>query len=445
MIKHSLDGDMNRVMISLHEKFGKLVRTGPNELSVADLGAIRTIYGPGSKFRKSDFYSVIQGHRKFDMFAERDERLHGSQRKLISRAYSMESMKDVEPYIDGSIRIFLKNMDILKGQSIDLGKWVQLFAFDVIGEITFSRPFGFMESGQDDGSLESIKRILHSATWLGQIPSFYWVHDRMMPYIGNHLAVNERNGSIRTFAADEVKSRKERGSDRKDMLSKFFAVHHEKPGEFDYDAIVSMASSNITAGSDTTSISMRAIIYYLLRNPEYKERLVDEIDSFRAQGKISDPVSYAESNGMPYLQAVIYEALRYYPSVGMSLARVVPPQGLEIDGHLIPGGMVVGVNAWVIHRNKEIYGKDAEIFRPDRWLDGDTGDMKRFFFTFGGGARLCLGKNISWMEISKMIPTLFMHFELEFADPTKDWSEFCALLVMQEGLEVKIKPRIMQV
>lgn len=70
--KHSWDGDMHRTMIDLHEKHGALVRTGPNEVSVSDLNSIKTIYGAGTKFRKSDWYSVWQGHRKFDLFAERD-------------------------------------------------------------------------------------------------------------------------------------------------------------------------------------------------------------------------------------------------------------------------------------------------------------------------------------------------------------------------------------
>ena len=91
--KHSWDGDMHRTMIALHGKHGALVRTGPNEVSVSDLNSIKTIYGAGTKFRKSEWYSVWQGHRKFDLFAEKDEKIHGKQRSMISAAYSMASLK----------------------------------------------------------------------------------------------------------------------------------------------------------------------------------------------------------------------------------------------------------------------------------------------------------------------------------------------------------------
>ena len=96
MIKHSWQGDMHRAMIELHKKHGKLVRTSPNEISVPDLSAIKKIYGAGNKFAKSPWYSVRQEHRKFDLFAERDENIHSAQRRLVSRIYSIVAVKDLE-------------------------------------------------------------------------------------------------------------------------------------------------------------------------------------------------------------------------------------------------------------------------------------------------------------------------------------------------------------
>jgi cytochrome P450 len=127
--KHSWGGDMNWTMIDQHNKHGSLVRTGPNEVSVSDLSAIKQIYGAGTRFRKSDWYSVWQGHRKFDIFPERDERIHGEQRRLVSRAYSMDALKSLEQYVDSAVNVFLDNMNQRQGQVVDMGNWVQLFAF----------------------------------------------------------------------------------------------------------------------------------------------------------------------------------------------------------------------------------------------------------------------------------------------------------------------------
>ena len=147
LAQHSRSGDMHRTMISLHATLGPLVRTGPNEVSVADLTAIKTIYGAGTKFRKSDWYSVWQGKgvhlRKFDLFAERDEGVHGRQRGLVSAAYSMAGLRGLEPAVDGCVSKFLEKMgEKSGGEEVDMGKWVQLFAFGMCVWLVFVF-FGF--------------------------------------------------------------------------------------------------------------------------------------------------------------------------------------------------------------------------------------------------------------------------------------------------------------
>ncbi|KAL2220480.1 cytochrome P450 [Thermoascus aurantiacus ATCC 26904] len=391
--KHAWDGDIHRTVMTLHAQHGKLVRTGPNEVSVSDLAAIKTIYGAGTKFRKSDWYSVWQGRRKFDLFAERDEAVHGRQRKLVSNIYAMSSLKELEKWVDDAVEVFMRRMEDQGSRTVDLGKWLQLFAFDVIGEITFSKRFGFLDMGEDDGSFAQIEGALRSASWVGQVPWVYWLNDLLTPLIGNHLGIAARHGKIRQFAAREIASRKDRGSDHRDMLAKLFEVGSEKGKDMSDDDVLSMATSNIFAGSDTTAISLRAIIYYLLKNPERMARLMEEMENRRREGRLSDPVKLSEAMNMPYLQACMYEALRLHPAVGMSLPRVVPKGGITVDGRFIPEETIIGVNPWVVHRDTSVYGDDVEEFRPERWLGKEKGDMERFFFAFGAGARLCIGKS----------------------------------------------------
>ncbi|OBT85445.1 hypothetical protein VE02_06176 [Pseudogymnoascus sp. 03VT05] len=109
---------------------------------------------------------------------------------------------------------------------------------------------------------------------------------------------------------------------------------------------------------------------------------------------------------MSYLQAVIKESLRLHPATGLPLARVVPAAGAVIAGTRFPGGTIVGVNTWVAHANASIFGDDAKTFRPERWLEDDktTSKLNRFWMPFGVGSGTCIGKNISLLEISKLIP-----------------------------------------
>jgi cytochrome P450 len=343
MVQHSVAGDMHTTMIALHKKHGKLVRTAPNEVSISDPTAIKTIYGAGTKFRKSEWYSVWQGHRKFDLFGGRDEKVHGQHRRLISSIYSLHQLKKLEPCVDTAVSLFIDRLrQVTKnGESVDMSKWAQLFAFDVIGEVTFSKPFGFLAAGKDDGSFQAIDEALASASWIGQVPWLYWLHDRLMPIIGNWLGVNNRNGSLRQFAANECEARKSRPVDRKDILSSLFAVKEAKPQDFDDNSVLSMASSNIFAGSDTTGISIGAVMYNLCKYPQCKQKLLKEIDeTIRREGldKYKN-MPFDAGFALPYLQACIYEALRMHPAVGMSLPRVVPQNGFKVEGVFLPSGV----------------------------------------------------------------------------------------------------------
>lgn len=107
--------------------------------------------------------------------------------------------------------------------------------------------------------------------------------------------------------------------------------------------------SNIIAGSDTTAISLSAILYYLLKYPNTMIKLREEIQKHEEEGRCSNPViTFKESQDMPYLQAVMKEAMRLHGAVGLPLWRVVPEGGTEIAGKYFPAGTVVGLNPWVV-------------------------------------------------------------------------------------------------
>ncbi|KAF5230027.1 hypothetical protein FANTH_14008 [Fusarium anthophilum] len=157
-----------------------------------------------------------------------------------------------------------------------------------------------------------------------------------------------------------------------DLLSKFLAKNSSNPDAFTSFHIISGCLSNMVAGSDTTAISLSAILYYLVKYPRCMIKLREEVDSFTAKGELSYHITYKQSLQMPYLQAIIKEALRLYPATGLPLERVVPKGGATISGCIFPEGSVVGINIWVAHRDIEVFGHDADEFSPERWLQDDV-------------------------------------------------------------------------
>jgi cytochrome P450 len=83
----------------------------------------------------------------------------------------------------------------------------------------------------------------------------------------------------------------------------------------------------------------------------------------------------------------------------------------------------VGINAWVAHRNTTIFGLDACKFRPERWLEASDSQLKimdQNFMPFGLGSRTCIGKNISILEINKLIPVIVSKFDFKIKKGHKE-------------------------
>ena len=131
---------------------------------------------------------------------------------------------------------------------------------------------------------------------------------------------------------------------------------------------MSWTTSNITAGSDTTAILLRTILYTLMKHPEDMRRLLDELRAAREQSQLSNPVTWKETRNLPFLDACVKEAGRLHPPFGLQYERVVPDEGVELCGQYVEGSTIVGINPWVAHRDKATFGDDAEAWRPERWL-----------------------------------------------------------------------------
>lgn len=194
-----------------------------------------------------------------------------------------------------------------------------------------------------------------------------------------------------------------------------------------------MCVSMAFAGSEPAAVSLSGVFASLLRHPECMKKLMEELDEKSRAGHFKDNrlglVTWAESQDLPYLDACINEAFRIHPAPGLPFERVVPPEGVKIEGDFVKGGTIVGCNAWVIHRRTEVFGDDVEVYRPERWLVDETQDrdqelarirrMKNTLMQFGMGPRVCLGKHIGLMEMYKLIPSVLRRFEVSLVPSPK--------------------------
>ncbi|KAF2708651.1 cytochrome P450 [Pleomassaria siparia CBS 279.74] len=454
--------------IALHRDFGPIVRYGPNRYSINDAEAQKLIYGHGAKFPKSSWYFTWSDPQpsRWSLFSDQNIKRHGENRRQYQGTYSMSSLVTYESYVDDCVELFRQRLQEIAaaGTVADMGHWLQCYAFDVIGLITYSKRLGFLDRGDDvSGVMAALEIHFWYATLIG---IFSWMHPYLMP-IRDWLAGKSGTGRtyVMKFTQDRIAEHESQpkafpgdtrnddnnnnntsdGAAGLDFLSKFFAKHAEDPERFTMYHIAMGCVSNMVAGSDTTAISLSAILYYLLKDTQTFDTLRQEIDSYHNHQGTQD-IAFKESQEMPYLQAVIKEALRMHPASGLPLERVVPDGGMTMCGYFFPAGTIVGVNTWVSHQNTSVFGSDAEQFNPSRWLIDDKeklAEMERYWMPFGLGSRTCIGRHISMLEMSKLIPVLVRDFEFELHDElkTKEWERTNSWFVKPRGFRVKVMMR----
>ena len=171
----------------------------------------------------------------------------------------------------------------------------------------------------------------------------------------------------------------------------------------------------IQAGADTTGTALGSTLRYILTTPNVLDKVRAELDAADANGDLSTPILYEETRTkLPYFVACIKESLRLDPPATNLFARTVK-KAQVIDGHLVPAGMDVTSNAYVVQRDPELYAPDPLAYRPERWLESaeKAAIMDAASFTFGMGPRVCFGKDIAIMELYKLLPETVRRFDFD--------------------------------
>ncbi|KAM6510768.1 hypothetical protein FSOLCH5_011213 [Fusarium solani] len=427
LAKQVLSGTVDQTQRKLHEKYGSIVRIAPNEVSISDPDAIKTIYAVKNAFSKTDFYTPFAPHLSpnEDLFTQRDEKHHSYRRRFVNNIYSLKSVLESEPFIDQVTAVFRTRLDELavSGQIIDIGLWLQMYAFDVVGELFYGKQFGFLKNSHDyENYIDSLDALLPALSTICVLPAYVrplQVFGSLVPQIRKGKTCYDK---IVLAAKQVVKERQQLMMtdkvQRTDILDKLFQLSAEKE-DFSIPDIETEAWVSIFAGSDTTSIATRSILYHLLMTPDALAKLINEVDNAVADGTLSDSIKHSEAVKLPYLSACCKEGFRVHPSVGMSMPRHVSEPGATICGRYFAPGYRVGMSAAVVHWDKSIFGQDADVYNPDRWLRPEGKDMERHLLHFGAGTRTCIGKNIALAEIYKLIPDLVHRYRFEVIEPEK--------------------------
>ncbi|GAA6034087.1 hypothetical protein JCM8097_000688 [Rhodosporidiobolus ruineniae] len=453
LAKQVRNGKRSEVVHQQHEKYGKFVRIGPKEISINDPVALPVVYAHGNGSLKTDFYDAFVASKNRGLFNTRDRGEHTRKRKIVSHTFAPKSVREFEPYINSTVRVLFKKWDALsdkaaKNPDMDTGKygkhvkgyavvdtlvWYNALAFDIIGDLAFGAPFDMLERDgadvvtitKEDGSVIHAPAVQilnergeYSAT-LGCLPP--WIRPYMKhidPWYARGLAsVNNLTGIART----RVNHRLENGAgDRKDILSHLQNGKDANGQPMGVPELTAEALTQLIAGSDTTSNSSCAIMYYIVSNPRAYKKLREELDSTFGPRGVTGVLDYDDVKALPYLEACIFEALRLHATSGMGLPRLMT-QETAVCGEVFPAGTILSVPSYSIHRLKEFWGADADEYRPERWLENDEKrkEAEKALNIFSYGPRSCVGRNVAMMELFCFISSLNLRYDFVLAEPNK--------------------------
>ncbi|XP_078448023.1 cytochrome P450 704C1-like [Wolffia australiana] len=324
------------------------------------------------------------------------------------------------------------DLDTLRGTSEEGKRFSQ--AFDDASEITCRRYCDVlwrMKKALNVGSEAALRknvRLIDDFT--------YRIIEEKMEHMAEANSAND-------LCSSEEKMKKE------DILSRFLQERENDPDKISKSYLKDIILNFLIAGKDTTASVLSWFFYMMCKNKEIQRRVAEEVDT--ATGPSSGGSSVAEfteklgsdMEPLPFLHAALNETLRLYPGVPqdpkMCFSDDTLPSGFDVRA----GDIVVYV-PYCMGRLKELWGEDAEVFRPERWLeeDGSLRHESPFKFTaFQAGPRVCLGREFAYRQMKIIVATLLHFFTFQMADEGKNVGYRTMLTLQIQELQVRAFPR----
>lgn len=199
---------------------------------------------------------------------------------------------------------------------------------------------------------------------------------RISKFLGNDAS--NKGPAFNEWLVDKIFKRMaevDRKDRTPDMLDYFISMKEANGQPATLPSILGETGSLSGAGGDTTAVAIAVVMGQLLMHPEECRKARDEVDAMYDQPATSDnwQLDYRAAANLPWLSACIKEATRLCPSIVYQLPREAPAEGIVIAGHYVPSSATLSMSAIAHNRCREIYGDDADDFRPSRWIVGQNG------------------------------------------------------------------------
>ncbi|OCK86317.1 cytochrome P450 [Lepidopterella palustris CBS 459.81] len=400
------NADAYKKVAKLHEKYGDFVRIGSSDLSIIHSKGVSIVYGPGTKCLRA---AVYNGDPLPSLIAARDRSEHDKMRRNWSSAFSEKALRGYEQ----RIKIYEDQLAaaVSSGKPINVSKCFNYYSFDVMGDLAYGKSFDMLKKNEEHWAIKLVNEGMEPMAFL--FPA--WLFRILIAIPG----LAKDYWRLVAFCASQTEARITTTVDVPDIMSSLLErFKGERPTGHDLLVLQGDSRVIIVAGSDTTAATLTYTFYHLAQDPVKQAKLRAEIaPHIEPSGKIV----HKNIQNLDYLNGFINEVLRLHPPVPTALARLTPPEGVQIGDTHIPGNTTLWCPQYAIGRDENIY-TDAKEFVPERWYSKpEMVKEKSAFAPFSAGIYYCLGKPLALMEIRTVIARLLMSYNVSFA-PGEDGS-----------------------
>ena len=337
----------------LHDDYGPVVRTAPNELSFTESSAWKVIYGHHSFQKNYDMFYTRIPYRAHSLLVA-DNADHTRMRRVLAPAFSEKALKEQEPVIQSYVDLLINRLHEQETRKYDGGvnivQWYNWTTFDIVADLALGETFNCLGNTTYRHWASLIYHAFKSFVFINATKNFPPLDSILHSLVPKSL-IKKQLENFRIIM-DKVDRRIALDTGRPDFMSQILR-HNDEKG-LTRAEMHSNGSLLITAGNETSATLLAGMTYLLLKTPRALRKLTNELrETFRNESEIS----LESINGYEYLSAAIQESLRLFPPIPEGLPRVTPREGAEICGHWVPGG----VSPFPIH----LLGvRDPDLIRP---------------------------------------------------------------------------------
>ncbi|KAI3467212.1 hypothetical protein Pfo_023875 [Paulownia fortunei] len=355
-------------------------------------------------------------------------------RKLANHAFHGENLKDMVPAMVASVETMLERWGYHEGKEIEISKEFKLLTSEVISRTAFGSSY-----------LEG-KNIFDMLTKLGVLIARNAFKIRIFGLEKIWRSKDEiESDKIEQSLRDSILSLVKKRTDKvmagqadnfgSDFLGSLLKVHHDldPKSRISVDNIVDECKVFYVAGHETTSSLLSWTVVLLAIYTDWQEKAREELLQFFGQEK---PTAEGIAR-LKILTMIVNEALRLYSPV-VSIPRRVRSK-IKLGKYELPANVDVNIPPLALHRNPEIWGQDAHLFKPERFAEGlakAANGNSMAFLPFGAGPRACVGLNFAANEAKITLSMILQRYKLTLS-PNYVHSPFQFLTVNpQHGIQI---------